>query len=108
MSVVCPVCGCDPITEECGHLAFHGDDLRTRDVVLESSGEEVFGKLEGEVPQFASDFFDQFGEHFPAFVSCELVGWEGVPGCSGVYAYIWAKSRVSLLNQIDRFLSGRV
>jgi len=111
-NVVCPVCGCDPIEKECAHLVFHGDDLRTRDVVLESSGREVLGELERDarhfVPEFASEFFEEFGKCFPTFVSCDRVLWEGVPGCSGAYQYVWARGRARLLNDIFRFLRKKL
>lgn len=109
---VCPVCG-DNSEEECAHLAFHGDDLRTQAVVeecVETADWEILATQTPEcAPEFASDFFDKFGDQFPSFIKIQTVGWEGgAPGLSGVYAYVWSKNSVKLLNEISAFLERKL
>src|SRR6266487_3858369 len=93
--VTCPVCGCNNLEVECAHLVFHGDDLRTKDVIdecVEMGDWKVLTTQTPEyVPDFASDFFDKFGDKFPSFIEARSVFWEGGgPGLSGHYDYVWS------------------
>src|SRR4051812_431729 len=97
-SVKCPVCGIDPETENiCKHLAFHGDDLRTQQVVGSKLWEMCQKEAPGFLPDYASAFFNKFREKFPSLVTSDDSAWtSGAPGLSGSYVFVWTREKNGL------------
>ncbi len=109
--VRCPYCSALPMEgEECKHLFIHGDDLRTETIVEDSCGAEVWLKVSASnaraLPEFAVDFLER---HFKRLVKIDSCGWGGVvPGLSGNYTFVWTRNRVTLQNQINDFVEGKL
>ncbi|MCO5052338.1 MAG: hypothetical protein M9920_08550 [Verrucomicrobiae bacterium] len=110
--VRCPVCR-KAAEKECRHLVFHGDDLRTDEVIAACDAESVWNELmeldPDGCPEFASEFFEVYGENFPTLAENKNEFWEGgAPGLSGSYCFVWRRGRGNLYRQISEFLEQRL
>lgn len=110
--VCCPICGADNLEDECKHLAFHGDDLRTKEVVeicgRAGAWQKLNARAPGLLPEFASQFFAKFTRQFPPVDEVRSATWTGAPGLSGVYTYVWAQNPGRLRWKVRHLLERRL